>query len=110
MKTNTRDCIVCSIFWLLCIITLVLLGVKAGGNIALWALLPLISFTDLLIWLCFSIVRLPCGFTEWVCYPFRPFKWHGFHMRWGVIIRLTEIVILLIFGHWLWETIKTLAW
>ena len=29
-------------------------------------------------------------------------------MRWGVIIRLVEIVVLLISGHWLCETLKTL--
>lgn len=108
METNTRDCIVCSIIWLLFIIALLLLCVKEGWNIALLALAPLVAFTDLVIWIGFSLLRLPCGFTEWVCYPFWPFKWHGFPMRWGVIIRLVEIVVLLISGHWLCETLKTL--
>ena len=110
-NTNTRDCIACSLVWLLCIVALVLLGVKEGWNFTLKALLPLMAFTDLVIWLGFSLLRLPCGFTEWVCYPLWPcpFLYHGVHMRWGVIVRIVEIVVLLISGHWLWETIKTLV-
>ena len=108
MGTNTRDCIICSIVWLLCIIAFALLGIQEGWKIAGMAFFPLVFFTDLLIWLGFSLFRLPCGFTEWVCYPFWPFKWRGFHMRFGVIIRLVEIVTLLISGHWLWETVKSL--
>ena len=108
MNTNLRDGIVCGIAWLACILALALIWLQSGWRIAATALFPLVFFIDLVIWIGFSLVRLPCGFTEWVCYPFWPMKYSGFHMRWGVVIRLVEIVTLLISGHWLWETAKTL--
>lgn len=107
-NTNCRDCVVCSIVWALCFIVLAFIWNSSGTKTCLFSILPLIFFTDLAIWISFSLVRLPCGFTEWVCYPFWPFKYHGFSMRWGVIIRFLEIGTLLISGHWLWETVKAL--
>ena len=108
MSSNFRDGIVCGIAWLVCILALALIWLQSGWIIAATALLPLVSFVDLAIWLGFSVFRLPCGFTEWVCYPFWPWKYHGFGMRTAVLIRVAEIALILLSGHWLWETVKKL--
>ena len=107
-NTEFKDKVVCSFFWVICFIVIAFMWVSSGWKTGLPATFPLIVFTDLAIWIGFSLARLPCGFTEWVCYPLWPFKYHGFSMRWGVIIRFGEIITLLISGHWLWETMKTL--
>ena len=111
-STNTtwRDAAICRIIWLACFALVISIAFVSGWKTMVAALFPLLFFTDLVIWLGFSIVRLPCGFTEWVCYPFWtwPFCGNGFHMRVGVIVRIIEIVTILISGHWLWETVKSL--
>lgn len=108
LKTNTRDAIICSIVWIACVAMLIAIDVVSGWKIMLLALLPLVFFADLVIWLGYSLLELPCGFTEWVCYPFWPFNWDGFHMRIGVIVRIVEIVTIWIVGHWLWAVVKAL--
>ena len=108
LKTNTRNIIICGAVWFACIVLLISIAVLSGWKNFATALLPLVFFTDLVIWLAYSLFQLPCGFTEWVCYPFWPFKYHGFHMRWGVLIRLVQIVTLLFSGHWLFELVKNL--
>ena len=108
LKTNTRDAIICSIMWLACVAMLIAIEVVSGWKIMLLALLPLVFFADLVIWLGYSLLELPCGFTEWVCYPFWPFKYHGFSMRTGVCVRIVEIITILISGHWLWSVVKAL--
>lgn len=107
-KTNLRDLIICLIIWGACAIALGFVFVQTELKIAAAAFFPIVFFTDLVIWIGYSLARLPCGFTEWVCYPFWPFKYRGFPMRWGVVIRLVEIVTLLVSGHWLFETVKSL--
>ena len=106
---NLRDGIICVILWILCAIAMVAVWNQCGWKLALAALLPIMFFADLLIWFIFSLLRLPCGFTEWVCYPFWPCIPSGLPMRIGVLIRLVEIATLLISGHWLWETVKALV-
>ena len=106
-NANLRDTIICSIIWIECAIALIFIALQAGWKTAVAASLPLIFFTDLVIWIAYSLVQLPCGFTEWVCYPFWPFNYHGSHMRWGVIIRLVEIITLFIVGHWLCTLISS---
>lgn len=108
LKANARDAIICGIVWLACIALLISIAVLSGWKTFATALLPLVFFTDLVIWLAYSLFQLPCGFTEWVCYPFWPFFWNGFHMRIGVIVRIVEIVVIWISGHWLLETVKAL--
>ena len=108
-ERNFRDAIVCSVIWFVCLLLpIVAMFAFAGWKTGLAALLPMIAFVDLVIWLGFSLVRLPCGFTEWVCYPFWPFKYHGFSMRTGVCVRIVEIITILISGHWLWSVVKAL--
>ena len=107
-ERNFRDAIICSVVWLLSVAMLVAIAIISGWRTMFVALLPTLCFADLAIWLGFSLFRLPCGFTEWVCYPAWPAKYHGFKMRTGVRVRIVEIIVILISGHWLWTTVKAL--
>lgn len=88
------------LFWLVGLALFVLLWIQLGRKTALLSLIPLIPFVDLVIWFFESLIDLPCGFTEWVCYPGYIPKVHerGLAMRWGVLIRIAEIVIILVWG------------
>ena len=107
-NNNSRDAITCGVVWIACLAMLIAIELVSGLNTFVFASFPLIFFMDLAIWLVYSLLRLPCGFVEWVCYPFWPFKWHGFPMRVAVIIRIVEIITILLSGHWLWETVKAI--
>ena len=98
--------------WLVWLLGLILFGLvffKAGWAVALESFFPMIAVVDLTIWLLASVTELPCAFTEWVCYPLWPFYRKGFGMKTGVLVRIGEIAVLVIFGHWLWQTVKALA-
>ena len=62
-----------------------------------YAILALLGYAtiDFAVFVIASLRNLPCGFTEWVCYPFWwPAKWLGFDkgvsMRTGIVIRFLE--------------------
>ena len=97
-----------SILWLVGLVLFILIGLHSGWKIAGIALGPLIATTDLAIWFIASLTELPCGFVQWVCYPFWPvIREEGFPMRWGVIIRIAEIAILVGCSAWLAKVVKS---
>lgn len=98
-----------SLLWLAGAVLFVLIWMHSGLKIAGIALLLIIAFIDLLIWFVASLTELPCAFTEWVCYPFWPFKQDGFPMFTGVIIRIVEIAVLVCGAAWLAKVVKSLV-
>ncbi len=97
-----------SLLWLAGVILFALIWMHSGWKIAGIALPLIIAFIDLLIWFVASLTELPCAFTEWVCYPFWPFIQKGFSMFTGVIIRIVEIAVLIIWFAWLVKVVESL--
>ena len=95
--------------WALALTLFVLIGIHSGWLIAVGALLPLLSIIDLMVWFAGTLGNIPCGFTEWVCYPGWPLPCckAGCHMKWGVLIRMVEIILLLCTNVWLWKVVKS---
>ena len=100
----------CWILWLSGIVLAILIFLHSDWKIGVLASGLLIVTVDLAIWLIASLLELPCAFTEWVCYPLWPWPIlkKGVPMRFGVLIRIGEIVLLVCFSAWLAKVVKSL--